>query len=63
MHTTNRDELVRLARESGLPISEGATVTEVVLLLSDLPVLSEELSEALNHILGNVRESDYTAHA
>ncbi|GFM36394.1 hypothetical protein [Desulfovibrio psychrotolerans] len=59
----NREELVRLARESGLPVSENASVTEVVLLLSDLPILADELSEALNHILGNVREADYTAHA
>ena len=59
----NREELVRLARESGLPVSENASVTEVVQLLSDLPILAEELSEALNHILGNVCEADYTAHA
>ncbi len=60
---TNREELVRLARESGLPIADNATVTEVVMLLSDVPVLTDELAEALNHILGNVREADYTATA
>ncbi|MFV0348678.1 MAG: hypothetical protein ACK5JO_08815 [Halodesulfovibrio sp.] len=63
MTHANRDELIRIARESGLPVSEDASVTEVVQLLGTLPILTDEIAEALNHILGNVREADKAASA
>lgn len=63
MTQANRDELIRIARESGLPVSEDATVTEVVQLLSTLPILTDEIAEALNHILGNVRDTDKAVDA
>lgn len=53
-----REELIRLARESGLPVPEEASVTEIVQFLSATPDLSAELSEALNHILGSVSGTD-----
>ncbi len=58
--TAQREELIRLARESGLPVPEDATVTEVVQLLSELPetpLLTDELSEALDCILGNIQKN------
>jgi type III secretion system FlhB-like substrate exporter len=63
MTHANKDELIRIARESGLPVSEDATVTDVVQLLGTLPILTDEIAEALNHILGNVRLVDNTARA
>jgi len=49
----NREELIRLARESGLPVPEEASLTEIVQFLSATPELSAELTEALNHILAS----------
>ncbi|MFV0422693.1 hypothetical protein [Oleidesulfovibrio sp.] len=46
-----REELIRLARENGLPVPPDATVTDVVRLLSTEPHIAPELSEALNCIL------------
>ncbi|GFM34587.1 hypothetical protein LN040_12060 [Desulfovibrio subterraneus] len=63
MTHANKDELIRIARESGLPVSEDATVTDVVQLLGTLPILTDEIAEALNHILGNVRQVDNAARA
>lgn len=63
MSNSNREELIRIARESGLPVHDDASVTEVVMLLSDMPVLTDEIAEALNCILGNVREAERAASA
>lgn len=56
-----KQELIRLARESGLPVHEDATLTEVVQLLSAEPVLAAELSEALNQILASTARVDREA--
>lgn len=49
-----REELIRLARESGIPVPPGASVTEVVHLLGSDTHLSTDLCEALNHILAGL---------
>ncbi|MDR3044151.1 MAG: hypothetical protein LBU75_07800 [Desulfovibrio sp.] len=49
-----REELIRLARESGLPVPVDASVTEVVQLLGSDTHLSPDLCEALNHILAGL---------
>ncbi|BFR47308.1 hypothetical protein RVX_R03690 [Nitratidesulfovibrio sp. HK-II] len=49
-----REELIRLARESGIPVPPDASVTEVVRLLGSDTHLSPDLCEALNHILAGL---------
>jgi hypothetical protein len=52
-----REELIRLARENGLPVPPDATVTEVVRLLSAEPYFAPKLSEALDCILHAVAKA------
>lgn len=59
---SQREELIRLARESGLPVSDEATLTEVIEIISAEPMLGDELAEALNHILGTIEKTEKTAH-
>lgn len=51
-----RGELVRIARESGIPVPHDASVTDVVTLLGSDASLSPELSEALDAILGGLHQ-------
>lgn len=44
-------ELIRIAKELGLPIQNDSTVTDIVLFLSREPNIAPELTEALNAML------------
>lgn len=46
-----KEELIRIAKELGLPITDQSTVTDIVLFLSSEPDIAPELSEALNAML------------
>ncbi|ABM27153.1 hypothetical protein [Nitratidesulfovibrio vulgaris] len=45
------EELLRLAREMGLPVQPGAKVTDVVRLLNGNPDIAPDLVEALDAAL------------
>lgn len=46
-----REELLRVAREIGLPVGQATSVTEIVHLLSREPGIAPDLCEALETIL------------
>lgn len=46
-----REELLRLAREVGLPVEDGASITDIVRLLNGTPDFARDLVEALDAIL------------
>lgn len=51
------EELLRLAREMGLPVQPGAKVTDVVRLLNGAPDIAPDLVEALDAALGAIPAS------
>lgn len=46
-----KEEVIRIAKELGLPINDDSTLTDIVLFLNSEPDIAPELTEALNAML------------
>ena len=55
---SRREEVIRIAKEMGMPIGEEATVTEIVHLLSVLPDITPDFTEALDTMLDTPSQVD-----
>lgn len=56
-------EVIRIAKELGLPVNDNSTITDIVLFLSHEPNIAPELTEALNAMLNVPHKATCSAAA